>query len=315
MRIVSLLPSITEIVAALGKQDQLVGRSHECDFPAEVTSLPACTEPKFETDGTSYQTDQRIKALLQEGLSAYRVKEEQLGELNPDVILTQAHCKVCAASVDEVKEAVHQRLGDDVRVVSVSPTDLSSVIDSIRTIARAIDAEEAVDGLTGRMKSRLQEIQQQVAHLRRPGMLAIEWLEPLMAAGNWVPELIQLAGGTSLESRAGKHSTTINWESVKRHDPDILAIMPCGYTIEQTLAEITNLISRNGWHRLQAVKNKQVFVLDGNHYFNRPGPRLVESTEILAEILHPSLFRELHSRHRGWINLAKHQFHQRIQPA
>lgn len=314
MRIVSLLPSITEIVSALGKQDQLVGRSHECDFPPEVTSLPACTEPKFDAEGNSYQIDQRVKALLQEGLSIYRVDEEVLADLDPDIILTQDHCEVCAASVDEVKEAVHQRLGEDVRVVSVSPSDLSSVIDAIRAIALAIDAEEAMEELTARMKSRLREIQDKVTDLRRPDLLAVEWLDPLMVAENWVPQLIQLAGGNPVGAESGAHSPDISWGTIKRYDPDILTIMPCGYSIDQTLADMSHLTSREGWQNLRAVKNKQVFILDGHHYFNRPGPRLVESTKILAEILHPSLFREGQEHHpRGWINLAKYQFHQNMR--
>src|SRR5699024_246676 len=152
MRIVSLLPSITEIVAALNKGDQLVGRSHECNFPEEVTKLPACTETKFQTDGTAYQIDQPVKALLQEGLSVYRVDEERLRRLEPDIILTQDHCQVCAASLSEVQQAVAESLGGDVKLVSVSPSDLSSVIASIRTIAEAIDAEKEAERLTSSMK-------------------------------------------------------------------------------------------------------------------------------------------------------------------
>lgn len=313
MRIVSLLPSTTEIVAALGKQDQLVGRSHECDFPEGVSQLPSCTEPKFNPDGNSYQIDQRVKALLQEGLSVYRVDEEKLAEMDPDIIITQDHCEVCAASVDEVKQAVQSRLGDRVEVVSISPTDLSSVVNSIRTIAQAIDAEEAAEQLTAQMKSDLQNIQQQVIELRRPNLLAIEWMDPLMTAGNWVPELIQLAGGNPLAAKAGEHSPWIEWETIRKENPDIIALLPCGYSIDQTLSEISHLTDRDGWETLRAVKNKQVYILDGNQYFNRPGPRLVDSTHILADILHPALFRSSRSKHSGWINLANHQFQQRIK--
>jgi iron complex transport system substrate-binding protein len=310
MRIISLLPSTTEIVAALGKQDQLVGRSHECDFPKEVTVLPACTRPKFNPDGTSYEIDQRVKALLQEGLSVYRVNEEQLANLELDLIITQDHCEVCAASVDDVKEAVRSRLGDDVTVLSVSPTDLSSVVDSIRTIAEALGAD--AQPLTDKMKSQLQKIQDKTIELRHPKVLALEWLDPLMAAGNWVPELIQLAGGHPIGAEAGQYSPQMKWQEVQRLDPDIITIMPCGYSIEQTLSEIDHLTSQDGWKELRAVKNKQVFVLDGNQYFNRPGPRLVDSTQILAEIIHPSVFRK-ENVHPGWINLFTHQFYQTIK--
>jgi iron complex transport system substrate-binding protein len=312
MRIVSLLPSTTEIVAALGKQDNLVGRSHECDFPEGVTSLPSCTEPKFNPDGSSYEIDERVKALLQEGLSVYRVDEEKLAALNPDLIITQDHCEVCAASVDEVKRAVQARLGDHVEVVSVSPTDLSSVVESIRTIAEAINAEETAKTLTESMKSRLQKIQQKTAELSRPNVLAIEWMDPLMSAGNWIPELIQLAGGNPLGIAAGEHSPYQEWGTVQKYNPDIITVMPCGYSIQQTLSEISDLTSRQGWNNLGAVKNNQIYILDGNQYFNRPGPRLVDSTQILAEITHPSIFRK-GKTHHGWLNLWRHQFQKNIR--
>jgi len=305
MRIISLLPSTTEIIYALRKGDELVGRSHECDFPAEVVGLPACTKPKFETDGISYEIHQRLKALLQEGLSVYRVEEEQIAALDPDLIITQDHCKMCATSVDEVKKAVQSRLGDDVTIMSVSPSDLSSVVDSIRKIARAIDAKEAAKQLTAQMKSQLQAIQQKVEKLRRPKILGIEWMEPLMAAGNWVPELMQLAGGKPLGAQAGVHSSTLEWQDIRRLDPDIITIMPCGYSIDKTLQEIGYLRSQKDWSTLRAVQNKQVFVLDGNQYFNRPGPRLVDSTQILGEVIHPSVFRNSET-HPGWINLFHH---------
>lgn len=302
MRIVSLLPSTTEIVAALGKEDQLVGRSHECDYPENIHKLPACTETKYEPDGTSYEIDQRIKAILQEGLSVYRVKQEQLNNLDPDVIITQDHCEVCAASLSDVKEAVKSALGDNVEVISVSPSDLSSVVNSIRTIAKAINAEEAAEKLMESMKSRLKEMQESVIKLRRPDVLCVEWLDPLMSAGNWIPELVQIAGGNPLAASAGEHSPYLEWTEVQRLDPDIITISPCGYSIAQTMNEISTLTSLDRWNDLRAVKNKQVFVLDGDQYFNRPGPRLVDSTHILGEIIHPSVFRN-DKTHPGWINL------------
>ncbi|NGP89547.1 cobalamin-binding protein [Fodinibius halophilus] len=313
MRIVSLLPSTTEIVAALGKSDQLVGRSHECDFPEGISDLPACTEPKFNPDGTSYQIDQRVKALLQEGLSVYRVDQEKLEALKPDIVITQDHCEVCAVSLDDVKEAVRSYVGDHVEVVSVSPTDLSSVVASIRTIAEAIDASDQAEMVMQSMKSDLQQIQQKTAKLHHPDILAIEWLDPFMAAGNWVPELIQLAGGRPLGAEAGKHSPWLEWESIRRWNPDIITIIPCGYDIEESLSELSNLTSQDGWQGLDAVRNNQVYVADGNQYFNRPGPRLVDSTRILAEIMHPGFFSKSNSDSSRWINLAKHQFHQSIK--
>lgn len=311
MRVVSLLPSITEIVVALGKKGTLVGRSHECNYPSDIISLPACTEPKFNPDGTSYQIDQRVKAVLQEGLAVYRVDAELLKQLNPDVILTQDHCDVCATSFTEVKEVVQSSLNDEVNVVSVSPTDLSSFVDSIRTIAQAIDAEDEAQKLTTEMKEQLQEIQQQTLPLYAPGVLCIEWLDPLMVAGNWIPELVQLAGGNPLIAEAGKHSPWLEWTQVQQADPDIITITPCGYGISETLSELSSLEERPGWKSLKAVQNHQVFIMDGDHYFNRPGPRLVDSTRILAEIIHPGRFRKTNA-HPGWLNLHDHQFEQTI---
>jgi iron complex transport system substrate-binding protein len=310
MRIVSLLPSTTEIVAALGKKDELVGRSHECDYPKGIEKLPTCTEPKFNPDGDSYELDQRVKALLQEGLSVYRVNEEKLKSLEPDTILTQDHCEVCAASFNEVEKAVQSTLGDDVKVVSVSPTDLSSWVQSIRTIAEAINAEEAAAELTARMKTEMQAIQQQTIELTPPKVLSIEWMDPLMTAGNWIPELVQIAGGIPVGAEAGAHSPEISWQKVQQINPDIVTVIPCGYAIEQTLSEISTLTSLEGWDELRAVKNKQVYIADGDHYFNRPGPRLVDSARILAEIIHPALFRK--EEHPAWINLATYQFRQTV---
>jgi iron complex transport system substrate-binding protein len=185
----------------------------------------------------------------------------------------------------------------------VSPTDLSSVVDSIRTIAKAIDAQESGERLTGQMKLKLEGIQRKVEELRRPDVLCIEWLDPLMSAGNWVPELIRIAGGNPLAATAGEHSPWLEWREVQELDLDIITVSPCGYSIDQTMDEISDLTSRNGWNDLRAVQNKQVFVMDGNQYFNRPGPRLVDSTQILAEIIHPSVFRD-GDTHPGWINLS-----------
>lgn len=304
MRIVSLLPSTTEIICALGMEEALVGRSHECDFPSSVQKLPACTEPKFQPDGTSYEIDQRVKALLQEGLSVYRVDAGQLQALEPDIIITQDHCKVCAASFSEVKKAVSEQLGDNVEILSVSPEDIHEVLDSIQTIGAAIDAEQQAEELATSMREKLKSIEEQTRNLHIPDVLCLEWLDPLMSAGNWMPQLIQVAGGFPLAGEAGEHSPVLEWEHVSELDPEIIVITPCGYSIDKTLSEIDNLTSHDEWTGLRAVKNRQVFIADGNQYFNRPGPRLVDSTIILGEIIHPSLFRTSERSHPGWINLS-----------
>lgn len=311
MRIVSLLPSITEIVASLGRRHQLVGRSHECDFPEKINTLPSCTEPKFDPDGTSYELNERVEAILREGLSVYRVDADRLRNLNPDIILTQDHCEVCATSLGEVKEAVRASLDTDVEIISVSPNDLSSVVSSIRTIATAINAEKEGKKLVADMKKKLENIQQQTLPLHSPEVLCLEWLDPLMSAGNWMPELVQLAGGQPVLAKAGEHSSWLKWKKIQQSDPEIITVTPCGYSISKTLSEWEILTKRPGWEQLKAVQNHQVYVMDGNHYFNRPGPRLVDSTRILAEIIHPSIFRK-NTEHPGWTNVYNYQFQQNL---
>jgi iron complex transport system substrate-binding protein len=299
-RIVSLLPSTTEIIAALGLKNQIVGRSHECDFPSSVQSLPACTQPKFNPNGQNYQINERVKALLQEGLSVYRVDAERLAKLNPDFIITQDHCKVCAASVDEVKKATQKHLQSTVEIISVSPTNVSQVYDSITQIAEALDVVEAGVDLIKSMRDDLSSLKQQTKSLSNKTLLCIEWLDPLMSAGNWVPELAKIAGAKTLATEAGVHSPWINWENIVALNPQVICIMPCGYSIEDSIAEMHTLTAKEEWNDLKAVQNRQVFIMDGHHYFNRPGPRLTQSARILAEVLHPSpepLFKT-----KGWVN-------------
>lgn len=302
MRIVSLLPSTTEIVCALGMESGLVGRSHECDYPASVQGLPACTSPKYQTGGASYEIDQRVKALIQEGLSVYRVDAELLAALDPDVILTQDHCEVCAASYSDVKKAVGHYFGDSVEIISVSPVDLDGVFLSIEEIAEAVHAERQGAELLKKMIDKLNSLQAKTSKLPAPEIVCIEWLNPLMTAGNWFPELAGMAGGEALLAQAGRHSPSIEWENVLQLDPDLLLIAPCGYGIEQTMQETEELTRKTGWDQLKAVQNKRVFIMDGNRYFNRPGPGLIDSAEILAEIFHPGIFDPKYYR-TGWINM------------
>jgi len=297
---VSLLPSLTEIVCALGMGHTLSGRSHECDYPPSVKDLPVCTEPKFEADGTSYEIDRRVKALLQEGLSVYRVDGEQLKSLNPDIILTQDHCEVCAAPLSEVEKAVRQSLNTDVKIISVSPLNLNDVLNSIHTVASALGVSQRGEELVQNMQQQFEEISSAAKAYSSKEVLCLEWLSPLMTAGNWVPELIEIAGGIPSGAEAGSHSPFADWETILKLDADIILIMPCGYTINKTQKEIHTLQSDERWRKLRAVRENQVYILEGNQYFNRPGPRLTDSARILAEILYPGLFEDTF-RGRGWI--------------
>ncbi len=301
-RIAALLPSATEIVAALGFEPALVARSHECDFPESVTALPAITESKVEKDLGSADVDQRIKAIVAQGLSVYRVDAEALQQLAADIVVTQSQCEVCAISEQELVSALGVWLGTTPRIVSLTAQDIAGVWQDIFVVADVLDAARAGEMLIAALTRRMEAIRGRSSSSKLPRVACIEWTEPLMAAGNWVPELVQMAGGENLFGTTGEHSPWIDWDTLETSDPDTIVIMPCGYDLARTRSESAALTSHPRWTSLKAVDAGQVFVTDGHHYFNRPGPRLVESLEILAEIFHPDLFSFGHEG-LGWQHL------------
>jgi iron complex transport system substrate-binding protein len=299
-RIVSLLPSATEIVCALGFQDQLVGRSHECDFPPAVAALPALTAPRFDPEGASAEVNNRVRRILTDALAVYRVDAARLRELRPDFIVTQAQCDVCAVSLRDVEDAVAEWTGARPRIVSLAPWGMAEVFGDMERVAAALGAAARGSEMISGLKRRMESIRERAATAgRRPRVACIEWLDPLMGAGNWMPELIEAAGGVSLLGKAGEHSSWIEFAALAAADPEVILIAPCGYTMERTAAELPAMTARPGWNDLRAVRDGRVFLAEGNQYFNRPGPRIVESLEILAEILHPELFRFGHEG-SGW---------------
>ena len=303
MRIVSLLASATEIVCALGLEDRLVGRSHECDFPESVKRLPRCTSPKFDTAGSSADIDRRVKESLQAEPSVYAVDARLLDELRPDVIVTQAQCEVCAVSLRDVKAAL-AGMARQPRVVSLNPNALADVWEDMRAVAAACGVPDRGEALVTDCRRRMRAVTDRVAGRPRPTVACIEWIDPLMAAGNWVPELVELAGGTNLFGEAGKHSPWMTWDDLAARDPDVVVVMPCGFDLPRTWAELPALTGRPGWGSLRAVRTGRVWAADGNAYFNRPGPRLVEALEMLAEALHPEVCRYGHA---GMERLPAHQ--------
>lgn len=289
-RIISLIASATEIVAAVGRSGWLVGRSHECDFPGDVLKLPTLTEPKFEVSGSSAQIDARVTAIVKEGLSVYRVDADALQALSPDVIVTQDQCEVCAVSLKDVTEATCNWAGKSVDVVSLRPNSLADIYDDIVRVGESIEAREESRLLVARMKQRLDAIKAQTsAASRRPDVVFIEWIAPLMTGGNWMPELIAIAGGGDLLGVPDGHSPLISWDDLVAADPDAIVVAPCGFDIARTLEEMPLLEANEHWSRLKAVRDGRVIVGDGNAFFNRPGPRIVDTAEILAEVLHPEL--------------------------
>ena len=305
MRIISLIPSSTEIVCALGAQDQLVGRSHECDFPKGVEQLPICSEPKFNPhEGNSRQIDDRVKSIVRDSLSVYRVDTDMLKRLKPDIIITQAQCEVCAVSIHDVKRAVSDWLEDKPQIVSLEPNELEDLWKGIHQVAQALGDPEKGIALVKQYKNRISEITAQTqSYETNPSVVCIEWIDPLMAAGHWMPEFIEMLGGKNLFGEAGKHSPKITWEELKEKNPDIMISMPCGWGMDRCRQEMKTLTSKPDWSTLKAVREGNVYLADGNQYFNRPGPRLIESLEILAEIMYP---HSMHFGHegKGWQRLS-----------
>lgn len=304
-RIISLIASATEIVCALGCEDLLVGRSHECDYPPGIESLRACSSAKFDVHGTSRQIDDRVKHVLQQATSVYAVDADLLDRLEPTVIITQTQCEVCAVSLKDVEAAICDAVRSQPKVVALEPNSLQDVWQDIRRVAAALGVVERGEALIDRCHARLVDVARQTLGMSRlrPTIACIEWIDPLMAAGNWVPELVEFAGGRNLFGEAGKHSPWMTWDDLVDADPDVIAVMPCGFDIERTRQEMPILTDRPDWSRLAAVQTGRVFLTDGNQYFNRPGPRVVESAEILAELLHPDHVRFGHEG-TGWIRWA-----------
>lgn len=303
-RIISLLPSATEIVAALGFGEHLVGRSHECDFPPAVEQLPVCSSTKIPIHGSSYEIDERVKEIVAEGLSVYRVDTERLQQLQPDFILTQTQCAVCAVTPRDLEHALCTWVGAQPEILSLEPNDLSDVWNDIRRVGEALGVLERADQLIALLTHRLGVIREKAAKAEaRPSVAAIEWLGPLMAGGNWMPELIEIAGGRSLFAHSGQHSPWLEWQQLVDADPDVILLLPCGFKIAQTITDLGLLTENPAWPTLRAVQSGKVYLIDGHHFFNRPGPRLVESTEIVAEILYPDRFAFSH-RGTGWVALS-----------
>lgn len=303
IRIVSLIPSATEIVASLGLQNAMVGRSHECDYPPEISHLPVCTKARLDSNGSSNTIHNDVNKILQSALSIYKIKIDVLEKLQPTHILTQDQCDVCAVSLPEVEKAVTELTHSSPQIISLQPNTLTDVWNDIERVGQifGVDSVKILENLESRVKICNRRIQG-LSIKEMPTVACIEWTDPLMTAANWIPELINLAGGQTLFSFVGKPSSQINWEILAASNPDVIIFMPCGFDLQRTKQEAKLLTQRPEWEKLHAVKTGRVFVTDGNAYFNRPGPRLVDSVEILAEILHPEIF-EYGYQGTGWQSL------------
>ena len=264
-------------------------------------TLPICTKPKFNVDGSSIEVDGQVKSILQNALSVYYINEDLLKELKPDIILTQSQCEVCAVSEKDVKGVVKNITGINPDIISVEPNSVKDIFKNIKIIAEALNVVDKGADLIEFMKNRIRTLKKSYDNKSELTVAAIEWIDPLMAAGNWVPELIEMAGGINLFGEAGKHSPWMEYKDLIEKDPQTIIIMPCGYNIQKSIFEIDSLIKQKGWQKINAVQNNKVYITDGNQYFNRPGPRIIESLEILIEIFHNDKtdFKHIDS---GWIN-------------
>ncbi len=292
VRIVSLIPGGTEILAALGLVNAIVGRSHECDYPPEIENRPICTQARLNSKASSSQIHDEVNNLLQSALSIYQIKTDVLQQLQPTHILTQDQCDVCAVSLEEVEKAVATLFESQPQIISLQPNIFQDICADIERVGNifGVDSVKLIENLVARVKICQQRIQG-LGLNELPTVTCIEWTNPLMVAANWIPELVNLAGGQSLFSVAGQPSPHLPWETLIASNPDVIVFMPCGFDLNRTRQEAQLLTQLPEWQKLHATKTGRIYITDGNSYFNRPGPRLVDSLEILAEILHPEIFQ------------------------
>jgi iron complex transport system substrate-binding protein len=302
LRLVSLLPSATEIIDCLGLTDRLVGISHECDYPPEVKNRSICTSARLSIYQPSGEIHREVDKLLAAAASIYEIKLDVLRQLQPTHIITQDQCDVCAVSFGEVEKAVAKLTDSHPQIISLQPDTIADVWADIQRVGELLNVEW--EPIVSALKARVNTCQTQCENLSShpPKVACIEWTDPLMLAGNWIPELVEMAGGKPIGGVTGQHSPRISWDELVAADPDTIILMPCGFDLDRTRIEAQPLTQHPQWAQLQAVKLDRVYITDGNAYFNRPGPRLVESLEILTEILNPQVCNYGHHG-SGWVKL------------
>ncbi len=289
MRVVSLLPSATEIVYALGVEP--VGVSHECDYPPPAREVPAVNSSRVDPDATSAEINEQVEEAIEEG-GVYEIDRERLAALDPDVIVSQGICDVCAVDEVYVRAAVDD-LGLDAEVLTTDPHSLDDVLDDIERIGSALGREGRARTLVADLRERVAGVQRRGdATDERPDVAVLDWLDPPMVAGHWVPGMVETAGGRYGLADPGERSRPREWDEVREYDPDVLVASPCGFDLDQTAANLSDLTDREGWADLTAVREGRVFAVDGHHYVNRPGPRLVDALEFFAALVHPDRFAD-----------------------
>jgi iron complex transport system substrate-binding protein len=291
MRVISFLPAATEMMYALGIGDQLVGVSHECDFPLEVRGKPVVVRPALDLETLNLrEIDVAVAERIRSGLSLYQVDEKQLLELKPDLILAQDLCQVCATSGNDLTSAL-KLLQPMPEILWMAPHSLTGIFENIRELGNATGRSSEAETYIDEREGRLRKIAERTGKVsRRPRVFCAEWADPIYCAGHWVPEMVEVAGGTDELARRESDSVRIPWADVLNWSPEVIIFSPCGFNLEKALEQIDHLERQPGWNELPAVRNQRVFTVDANSYFARPGPRVVEGTELLAHLIHPELF-------------------------
>ncbi|PIQ96295.1 MAG: hypothetical protein COV67_10355 [Nitrospinae bacterium CG11_big_fil_rev_8_21_14_0_20_56_8] len=294
MKIVSLLPSATEIVCQLGLENQLVGISHECDYPPSVKNLPRLTSSGVNHHAVSGEIHQSVADILRKSISVYTLDLKQLKSLDPDFIITQDLCDVCAVSIQQVQEACAAELGGRARIISLKPCRLNDIWSDLERVAQTLGATGFYRAFKNEVDGKIESIRNSIPdHPKfRKKILTVEWLDPIFIGGMWVPEMIEMVKGTCLLGSPGQKARQVSREDLNDIEPDIVIFKPCGFKLEQTLSEMDLIQNAFPWKEWPALKNSGVFLVDGNAYFNRPGPRIMDSLEILAYCTHPDLFPE-----------------------
>ena len=294
MKIGTLLPSATEIVCALGLEKNLVGISHECDFPSSVSNLPHLTSSSIGKHKNSEDIHQSVEVLLKNSLSVYDLDLELLKSLKPNYLITQDLCDVCAVSFNQVKDACRKIMGTDTKIISLRPQRLKDIWEDVHRVAKELKALAAYEKFKKDVDNRINYISSKVKEnpsIKR-SVLTIEWYAPVMIGGLWLPEMIEIVGGDYLLATPGEHALTVTQEKLNEINPDVVIIKPCGFKLEQTIQELEILKRNIPLENWKAYQNNDIFIVDGNAYFNRPGPRMIDSLEILSYCLHPKIFPE-----------------------
>ena len=301
MKIGTLIPSATEIVCVLELEKNLVGISHECDFPTSIVDLPKLTSSSIGKDKNSEDIHQSVETLLKNSLSIYDLDLDLIKFLKPDYLITQDLCDVCAVSFSQVADACNKTLGSDIKIISLRPQRLADIWNDVRNVAQKLDAVPAYELFQADVDQRIQYISNKVTKnlSSKRSVLTIEWYGPVMIGGLWVPEMIEIAGGKYLLANPGQKALTVTKKNLTEINPDVVIVKPCGYKLEQTLQELEMLNQNTPLKDWNAYQKNNIFIVDGNAYFNRPGPRILDSLEILSYCLHPEIFPEFIEKYRS----------------